>query len=82
MDGDPDRFFTFRSDDDGKIAGTVEGEEKQGVESADLNGSWAEGRLTILVYWPSGTVTYRADFTEDNPTQLVLKSDQETLIIE
>jgi hypothetical protein len=81
VDGDADRSFSFSSEDDGKISGNVEGSENRGGESAPLSGYWVEGRLTFTVQWPGGAVTYRADFEEDNPTSLIIVSNQETLTI-
>jgi hypothetical protein len=81
VDGDADRSFSFSSENDGEISGTVEGSENRGGESAPLSGYWVEGRLTFTVQWPGGAVMYRADFDEDNPTSLVIVSSQETLLI-
>ena len=79
--GDADRSFSFSSDDDGAISGFVEGTENRGGEQAPLSGSWVEGVLTFTVEWPQQSVTYRAEFEEDNPTSLVLVSNQGMLTI-
>jgi len=83
VDGDSAHTFSFMSDNDGEISGTVEGTENRPGESepAPLSGHWVEGQLTFTVQWPQGSVTYKADFDYDNPTSLVIVSPQETLMI-
>jgi hypothetical protein len=81
VEGDPDRSFSFQSEDDGQISGTLdESTENRGGESAPLSGGWVEGVLTFTVQWPQ-PVTWRAEFEEDNPTSLIIVSDDETLTI-
>lgn len=81
VQGDSDRSFSFSSDEDGEISGFVEGTENRGGDSAPFAGSWVEGVLTFTVEWPQQSVTYRAEFDDDNPTSLMLVSGHESLVI-
>ena len=81
VDGAADRSFSFTSENDGRISGTLEGTESRGADSAPLSGQWIEGELSVTVQWPGQSVTYTASFDEDNPTSLILVSTQETLMI-
>ena len=85
VDSDPERYFQFNSDDDGKTSGTFSGFEgviENNVETTtDLVGSWESNTITFRVERAGGDEVYIGSFSTDLPTELVVSSPNETITI-
>jgi hypothetical protein len=82
---DPERYFQFNSDDDGKPEGTFSGFEgaiEDNTETTtDLTGYWESNTITFTVEREVGDETYVGTSSTDLPTELVVTSPNETITI-
>ena len=79
-ESDPDHEFSLTDNtvdfntptESGTFTGT---ESVDGIDVADIDGSWAHGRVTMVVHRGGGDVTYTARFHGTNPDRLEFTSD-------
>lgn len=86
VEGDPDRKFSFNSEEDGQASGTFEGFEQldtpQEFIENPLQGSWSNGRIEFTVEGARNGAVFDGTF-QDAPDRLTVYSDDlnETLVL-
>ena len=79
---EPAHSFSLFSEDDGKMEGTIEGDEMlPDFSSFNVTGSWRNGVVLLMTERLPGT-TFRASFTQDSPNRLEFSTASgETVIL-
>jgi hypothetical protein len=80
VQGQPDRFFSFASDDDNKTEGAFTGTEEAGGVVHAVSGSWADNEIEFVSQRNPG-VKYFATVSGNAPSVLTFESPIETITL-